>query len=112
MLIKCSHKLLNSPPVIQPGLEPGRFLAVMFTSDCGWREEGGDREVGGGADVLGIKLCHLLLHPSAEKSNASVHPPEPLPYPKCPPRRGGAMLQLISGGQRSLRNPQHDLFRA
>lgn len=39
-------------------------------------------------------------------------PPAPIPFPKCPPRRGGAALQLISRGQRSWRNPRPDLFRA
>lgn len=79
MLIKCSHKLLNSPSIIQLEMEPGRFLDVVFTSDRGWREEGGDEADGvEGDDVLGIKLCYLLLHPPAKKK-------KPKPPRICPP---------------------------
>lgn len=95
----CVNQSCLIPPIIQVGMEPGRSLPLcLHRTVGGGRKEGTGRE--GGADVLGIKPCHLLLHPSAKKIKRICPPPQPppgtnsLPKVSTPKRRGCTAAHL------------------
>lgn len=92
-----------------------RVQGCRFELLCLHRTAGRGRKEGTqGADVLRINPCHLLLRLAAKKKKPEricLPHPTPFPYPKCPPRGGGATSQLIPGAKASEK-PRPDLFWA